>query len=66
LNDSHYQLPKGVEMVQMQDPRGAAPKGKGSQENDLSESAREISETAQDEAKESAKDSVRKAIRGLW
>jgi hypothetical protein len=66
LKDSHYQLPKGVEMVNMQDPGGAVTKGQGSQEDHLSESAGEISETAQDEAKESAKDSVRKAIRGLW
>jgi hypothetical protein len=65
LDASHYQLPKGAEMVSMPNTGGAAAAEAG-QEDYLSESAREISETAQDEAKESAKDSVKKAIRGLW
>ena len=64
LKASHYQLPKGVEMVQM--PNTGGKPTEADQEDYLSESAREISKTAGDEAKESAKDSVRKAIRGLW
>ena len=83
LKSSHYELPKGVQMVGMPTMGGAAapPQGSGqgpygaaqsssareADEEDLvSESAREISKTARDEATESAKDSLRKAIRGLW
>jgi hypothetical protein len=64
LKASHYQLPKGVQMVHMPNKAGAAPEA--DQEDYIAESTREISETARDEATESAKDSVRKAIRGLW
>jgi len=64
LSASHYELPKGVEMVHMPKMGGAA--AEADEEDYLSESTREISKTGQDEAKQSAKDSVRKAIRGLW
>lgn len=75
LKASHYKLPKGVQMVAMPDMgsgqgyrRASQPSAvqEAGEEDFVSESAREISKTAQDEATESAKDSVRKAIRSLW
>ncbi len=74
VKDSYYELPSGVEVMDVQTPMSEAQEAQDVQEsqenseskNAISQDAKDVGQAAKDEAKNATVDEVRKGVRGLF
>lgn len=74
MKDSYYELPSGVEVMDVQTPMSEAQEAQDVQEsqenseseNAISQDAKDVGQAAKDEAKNATVDEVRKGVRGLF
>lgn len=74
MKDSYYELPPGVELMDIEIPMSEAQENQDAQEieassdseNTMSQDAKDIGQAAKDEAKNATVDEVRKGVRGAF
>jgi hypothetical protein len=71
MKDSYYELPPGVEVMDIETPMGEMQKNQETQEdsesnNTITNDSKDIGQAAKDEAKNATVDEVRKGVRGIF